>query len=95
MPVSYTHLKMRDTRVYVPEVEIVPQPLGTYWSQSFNSGGQEKVPSDGLTGIIDIGFRTTDLAAIEDDEYIPEKSNSLPCLLYTSSFKVRRHNRTG
>lgn len=76
--------KMRDTRVYVPEVEIVPQPLGTYWSQSFNSGGQEKVPSDGLTGIIDIGFCTTDLAAIEDDEYIPEKSNSLPIGLATA-----------
>ncbi|NMB01433.1 MAG: ParM/StbA family protein [Firmicutes bacterium] len=76
--------EIRDTRVYVSEVEIVPQPLGTYWSQFLNLDGGEEVPMEGLTGIIDIGFRTTDLAAIEDGEYIPEKSKSLSVGLATA-----------
>ena len=32
----------------------------------------------GLIGIIDIGFRTTDLAAIDNGEYIPGNSKSFP-----------------
>jgi plasmid segregation protein ParM len=70
--------EFKDVRVYVSEVEIVPQPLGTFWSQTLSSEGQEPVfPMESLTGVIDIGFRTTDLAAIEDGEYIPDKSKSL------------------
>lgn len=76
--------KTHSTRIYVPEVQIVPQPLGTYWSQFFNSEEQTNASLKGLTGVIDVGFRTTDLAAIEDEEYIPEKSKSLPIGLATA-----------
>jgi len=77
--------EIQDTRVYVSELEIVPQPLGTYWSHCLNLDMEEAaVPLEGLTGIIDIGFRTTDLAAIEDGEYIPEKSKSLSVGLATA-----------
>lgn len=77
--------EIQDTRVYVSEVEIVPQPLGTYWSEFLSpDGGKSAFPMQGLTGIIDIGFRTTDLAAIEDGEYIPEKSKSLSVGLATA-----------
>lgn len=81
--------EMQETRIYVSEVEIVPQPLGTYWSQFLNLDGEENsFPLEGLTGIIDIGFRTTDLAAIEDGEYIPEKSISLSVGLATAYSEV-------
>jgi len=76
--------RMRDIRIYVPEIEMVPQPLGTYWSEFYSPDGQPKAHPEGMTGIIDVGFRTTDLAVIEDDEYIPEKSRSLPIGLATA-----------
>lgn len=76
---TYRRGESQDTRVYVSELEIVPQPLGTYWSQFLNlEGGEAAIPWAGMTGVIDIGFRTTDLVAIEDGEYIPEKSKSTP-----------------
>lgn len=77
--------EIQESRIYVSEVEIVPQPLGTYWSQLVSPDGSENaVPLEGLTGIIDIGFRTTDLATIEDGEYISEKSRSLSVGLATA-----------
>lgn len=77
--------EVQDTRVYVSEVEIVPQPLATYWSEFLSPEGEKSAfLMQGLTGVIDIGFRTTDLAAIEDGEYIPEKSKSLSVGLATA-----------
>ncbi len=71
--------EIEDTKVfYVSDIEIVPQPLGSYWSQLLSLEGEDVANSPELTGIIDIGFRTTDLAAIENGEYMPEKSKSLP-----------------
>jgi plasmid segregation protein ParM len=81
----YRGKEIHDSRVYVSEVEIVPQPLGTYWSHFVDSDGDGNSPSyEGLTGVIDIGFRTTDLATIEEGEYIPEKSKSLSIGLATA-----------
>ncbi|MCF8012265.1 MAG: ParM/StbA family protein [Clostridiales bacterium] len=73
----YHNNKQRDVEIQVEHVEIVPQPLGTYWSQYLDTWGQPKHSLEGRTGIIDIGFRTTDLAVIEDGDYIPEKSKTL------------------
>lgn len=69
----YNSTVSRNVTINVHDIEIVPQPLGTYWSSLSNS----TIPSDGRIGIIDIGFKTTDLASIEDSEYIPEKSKSI------------------
>lgn len=79
----------RDIQLNVRDVEIVPQPLGTYWSQFSGLWGQEaeSLP-EGRIGIVDIGFRTTDLAAIEDSEYIPEKSKSLSVGLATAYSEI-------
>lgn len=63
----------RDIMINVNDIEVVPQPLGTYWSSLSNS----TINSDERVGVIDIGFKTTDLASIEDSEYIPEKSKSV------------------
>ncbi len=74
----------RDIIINVEDIEIVPQPLGTYWSQVLNSYGQTTENTEELAGIIDIGFKTTDLAAIEDGEYIPEKSITIPIGMSTA-----------
>jgi len=76
----------QDTRVInVSKIDIVPQPLGTYWAHFIKSDGTGEISlPEGLTGIIDIGFRTTDLAAIENGEYIPEKSKSINVGLATA-----------
>lgn len=76
----YNDATSRNTTISVNEIEVVPQPLGTYWSSLSNS----VVPSDGRTGVVDIGFRTTDFATIEDSEYIPEKSKTIPVGLATA-----------
>ncbi|MGI6553405.1 MAG: ParM/StbA family protein [Clostridia bacterium] len=78
----------RDLRIYVSEVEIVPQPLGSYWSEFLPLDSHEDVSMDGTVGTIDIGFRTTDLAAMEDGEYIPEKSKTLLVGLSTAYSEV-------
>jgi len=79
----------RDIQLNVKDVEIVPQPMGTYWSQFSSLRGLdgETLP-DGRIGIADIGFRTTDLATIEDSEYIPEKSKSLTVGLATAYSEI-------
>ncbi|MFO7273422.1 MAG: ParM/StbA family protein [Bacillota bacterium] len=59
----------------VDRVTVVPQPLGTYWSQVLDSRGQllqQHPAAEARVGIIDIGFRTTDLVTVEGGEYVPE-----------------------
>jgi plasmid segregation protein ParM len=80
----YSEGKPQEVKIDIDAVEVVPQPLGTYWSVFLNSLGQITDPLEGLTGIIDVGFRTTDLAAVEDSEYIPEKSKTVPLGLVTA-----------
>ncbi|NLO25025.1 MAG: ParM/StbA family protein [Clostridiales bacterium] len=80
----YSEGNPHEVKIDIDAVEVVPQPLGTYWSVHLNSLGQISEPMEGRTGIIDVGFRTTDLAAIEDSEYIPEKSKTVPLGLVTA-----------
>lgn len=65
----------------VDRVTVVPQPLGTYWSQVLDTRGQlveQPATAEGRVGIIDIGFRTTDLVTVEGGEYVPEQSRTVP-----------------
>jgi len=64
-------------RLRVKNVQVVPQPLGTYWSHVLDIDGQVICPLGGRVGVVDIGFRTTDLAAIEHGEFLPEKSHTV------------------
>jgi plasmid segregation protein ParM len=72
------HRLCQDTIINIRDLEVVPQPMGTYWAQILNVQGQEKQSVDRRVGIIDIGFRTTDLAAIEEGEFIPQNSFTIP-----------------
>ncbi len=79
---TYRNNKTSNFEIIVSEVEVVPQPLGSYWVQSFNSSGME--PLKGRTGIIDVGFRTADLAVIDEGDYVPEKSRTINLGLNTA-----------
>ncbi|HOP70585.1 MAG TPA: ParM/StbA family protein [Bacillota bacterium] len=70
--------RIQDIDITINRIEVVPQPLGTFWAETLDSWGQVRNPLYGKVGIVDIGFKTTDLAAIEDGEFIPEKTRTIP-----------------
>ncbi len=71
----------------VEDIEVVPQPFGGYCSEypPLNDANAE----EGKIGVIDIGFRTTDLALINEGEFIPEKSMTIPVGLATAYRNIR------
>jgi len=69
--------RIQDIDITINRIDVVPQPLGTFWSETLDLWGQVKTPLFGKVGIVDIGFKTTDFAAIEDGEYIPEQTRTL------------------
>jgi len=73
----YPEGKPKRVRINVADIDVIPQPLGTYWSEFSRVVKQEDVDPLGRIGIIDIGFRTSDFAVIQEQEYIPEKSRTL------------------
>jgi plasmid segregation protein ParM len=71
----YKDGKPTEVEIQISQLEIVPQPLGTYWNYYYNETNKE--PSlDETVGVIDIGFKTTDIATIEHGEYIHQKSKT-------------------
>ncbi len=62
--------------IRINHIEIVPQPLGTYWSEFLDGWGQELEAPESRIGVVDIGHRTSDLITVIDSEYITEKSGS-------------------
>ncbi|HHY39125.1 MAG TPA: ParM/StbA family protein [Clostridia bacterium] len=73
----YQNGTARDAEVDISSVEVVPQPLGTYWSQTLSGSEPAAEHLEGRTGVIDIGYVTTDLAAIEDGEFVPGRSTTI------------------
>lgn len=85
--VRLTEQGSEEITIRIERVAVVPQPLGGYWSQVLDSRG--KVRDDaallqGRTGIIDVGFRTSDLVTIQDGEYVHEQSRTIPVGLVTA-----------
>jgi plasmid segregation protein ParM len=73
--------------IRVDRVTVVPQPLGTYWSQVLDARGKAREESRmlrGSVGIIDIGFRTSDLVSVVDGNYVHEQSRTIPVGLVTA-----------
>lgn len=73
--------------IRVDRLTVVPQPLGTYWSQVLDARGKVREENrllQGTTGIIDIGFRTSDLVTVVDGEYVHEQSRTIPVGLVTA-----------
>jgi plasmid segregation protein ParM len=70
-----------DLLIRIDRATVVPQPLGTYWSQVLDVRGkvrEESAMVGGTIGIIDVGFRTCDLVTVKDGEYVPEQSRTIP-----------------
>lgn len=69
--------KARHHQMTVRDVLVLPQALGAYWHHVTAVGNDEARMLSGRVGVIDIGFRTVDLASIIEGEYIPEGTHTL------------------
>jgi plasmid segregation protein ParM len=73
--------------IRIDRIVVVPQPLGAYWSQVLDARGSARDAAPllaGRVGIIDVGFRTSDLVTVRDGEYVPEQSRTIPTGLVTA-----------
>lgn len=73
--------------IRIDQMEVVPQPVGTYWSEVLDARGHLREDSEllqGKVGVIDIGFRTSDFATVVDGEYAPSWSRTVPLGIYTA-----------
>jgi plasmid segregation protein ParM len=73
--------------IRIDRLQVVPQPLGSFWAQVLEPSG--RVRSDhpllsGRVGLLDVGFGTSDLAVVQDGEYVPEASRTIPTGLSTA-----------
>ena len=76
--------KQEDLKIIIEQVEVVIQPLGTYWSEALQSNGQTVQALERKVGIVDIGFKTSDLVLIDDGEYVGEMSKTITTAVSTS-----------
>jgi plasmid segregation protein ParM len=67
----------------ITSAEVLPQALGAYWSQVLTPDGElaaterSEMLQKAVVGVLDIGFKTTDLATIVDGDWVPERSSTL------------------
>ncbi len=78
----------QEVEILVVDVDIIPQPLGTYFLQASGDGDQDS--SRGPTGIVDIGFKTMDLAVIEDGDFVTHLGRSISLGLSTAYNDVEK-----
>lgn len=71
---------MQQHTINIGRVVVVPQPMGTYWAEVLDLNGRVRTESallNGRVGIVDIGFRTTDLAVVHSGEYVHAYSRTV------------------
>ncbi|HEY3367344.1 MAG TPA: ParM/StbA family protein [Symbiobacteriaceae bacterium] len=66
--------------ISVENVQVFPQPMGTYFAEVLDSKGQVKDDTlvSSRVAVVDIGYGTTDLAVVDAGEYVPHLSRSVP-----------------
>lgn len=80
---SSTNGHQRRHELKIRHVEVLPQALGAFWSQVLTPDGEIAATSRsdalqrGAVGVVDIGYKTTDLATIVDGDWVPERSTTL------------------
>lgn len=69
---------LRQKKISLKEVQIIPQPFGTLYDRMLNTIGDIINQELGgmLVGIVDVGFKTTDFAAAHNLEFIDHLSSS-------------------
>jgi plasmid segregation protein ParM len=70
--------QMKQKKVSLREVCVIPQPFGTLYDQMLNTIGNtiNQELSEMIVGIVDIGFKTTDYAVADKLEFIEHLSSS-------------------
>ncbi|MEW6622469.1 MAG: ParM/StbA family protein [Bacillota bacterium] len=68
----------RPKRFTLKKIHVIPQPLGTFYDQLLNSSGgiTNKDLADLMIGIVDIGYKTTGYAAVNNLEMVEHLSYS-------------------
>jgi len=67
--------------IRLEQIEVVPQPVGSFWAEVLDDRGQIRGDHpllNGRVGIMDIGFRTSDFATVIDGEYSPGFCKTVP-----------------
>lgn len=89
LPVSFYHDRERLQHVVgnvlterqstAQQVKVVPQPFGSFFDALFDAQGQliDDVPAFAHTGIIDVGYFTTDMVEVRELEYVQKGSGSI------------------
>jgi len=69
----------REVSLRIRNLTVIPQPCGAFMDLLFNDikGDINEEYAQGLIGIIDIGFKTTDFVLVRSGEYIQKFSGSL------------------
>lgn len=82
--------------ISVEQVQVFPQPMGTYFAEALDSKGAVKDDNfvSGRVAVVDIGYGTTDLAVIDGGEYVPHLSRSLTVGLATVYEQISERLRT-
>ena len=77
--------KLWERSFHVNNAKIVPQPFGTLFNLLLNNSGEivDQDLTNQMVGIVDIGFKTTDLAVSNNTEYIDRLSFSTTTALST------------
>jgi len=71
--------RVRDRLVSLARPTVVPQPLGTFYHESLNSIGnlERRDWQEKSVGVVDVGFRTTDLVVVDRLEVVDRLSATL------------------
>lgn len=89
LPVSFYHDRERLQQVVgsvlaerhstAQHVQVVPQPFGSFFDALFDAQGQlvDETRALAHTGLIDIGYFTTDVVEVQELEYVQKGSGSL------------------
>jgi plasmid segregation protein ParM len=86
----FENRKYKEITLEVLDVEVIPQPIGTFWAEYAQSIVEGKNLGLSKIGVIDIGFGTSDFAVIEDQEYIPQKSFTIPIGMSTAYKEISK-----
>lgn len=65
--------------IKVERVKVLPQPIGTFYAAVLDDKGQtrDQKLASARVGILDVGFRTTDLVVADGGEYIDRAARSI------------------
>lgn len=88
--------EMKEKRITIDKIRVVPQPLGTLYDRVLNEMGQvaDRELAQQTVGVVDIGFKTSDFAVARGMEYIDRLSGSITTGLSSAYSAIAARLRT-